>query len=260
MSDCGKCRSEIEESVAGFGLSDGALAHVESCGECGEFRRVRDSLSQLVRRLEKVEAPADFEFRLRARIASRKGGRGRTLFARLGPLARYTTVAAALCFMIISASLYFRQAQWRSPVGTQRSNSIVESANEPKQPLRKDDSEPTPASSPAVVNVTDTAATIKQNADKPRGRAQQHFREIVRIDEGRRVLANNSFSVYPAPVINRLRIPVNTSAEPLRVVLRDEQGVARVVQMRTVSFGSQELLAREETGRRASEKKNEGVW
>ena len=79
MTDCKAYRSEIEESAGE--LSDLALAHVESCPACGEVLRVRESLRRLVGGLERIEAPADFEFRLRARIAARRGTRGGRPFA-----------------------------------------------------------------------------------------------------------------------------------------------------------------------------------
>src|SRR5205807_9628275 len=144
MAECKIYRSEIEESAGS--LSVGARAHVESCSACGEFRRASDSLRQLVRGLGRVEAPADFEFRLRARIAKRKGGRGRTLFARLGPLKGYAAVAAALCFMVISASLYFWQR--RGPANARQSSAAVVSEKVSARPPHNVASGPTLAPSP----------------------------------------------------------------------------------------------------------------
>ena len=57
-----------------------------------------------------------------------------------------------------------------------------------------------------------------------------------------------------------LVIPVRTSPESLRVVLHDERGAARVVPVRTVSFGAQELVAREGSRTRPPLADKEGVW
>jgi hypothetical protein len=53
---------------------------------------------------------------------------------------------------------------------------------------------------------------------------------------------------------------LKTTAEPMRMILRDERGVGHVVPMRAVSFGAQELIARESVSRQASAAENEGVW
>jgi hypothetical protein len=63
--------------------------------------------------------------------------------------------------------------------------------------------------------------------------------------------------IEPSPT---MRIALGANAEPLRVVLRDERGATRVVPMRAVSFGSQELIAREGPSRRAPVTDREGVW
>jgi hypothetical protein len=65
-----------------------------------------------------------------------------------------------------------------------------------------------------------------------------------------------------APVITARtwKISVGTNAEPLRMIVRDEHGAERVVPMRTVSFGSQELIAREGARQRTAVADDEGVW
>ena len=53
---------------------------------------------------------------------------------------------------------------------------------------------------------------------------------------------------------------MKASAEPLRVILRDERGAERVVPMRGVSFGSQDFLARGASGRPSVAAEVGGVW
>jgi hypothetical protein len=55
-------------------------------------------------------------------------------------------------------------------------------------------------------------------------------------------------------------LPVNLSAQPLRVVLRDEQGASRVVAIRSVSFGAQELVGRSPVAAPRVTQVREGVW
>jgi hypothetical protein len=255
MSECKTYQSEIEDSARG--MSDRARAHAESCGACGESLRARDSLSRLVRGLEKVEAPADFEFRLRARMASRKSGRGRFQTTLGGALSGYSTVAAAVCFLVISASLYLWQWHARAPAAERKDSVAVESEKALQRNPASVASAPSGTSNPVAASVSVPAAIMKKASGiRPRAGSQRQVKETARIEDGKRAVANNSFAVASAPIM----ISVNRSAEPLRVVLRDEQGAAHVVRMRAVSFGSQELLSRDVAGARSDAKSEEGVW
>src|SRR5947209_2229399 len=259
MTDCKTYRSEIEESADG--LSDAARAHAESCPACGDFRRVSESLRRLVGGLERVEAPADFEFRLRARMASQHGTRGGKPFAGRMNLYGFGAVAAALCFLAVSASLYFWQGQRLKQRDNVRESERTEVTIKSDRPQVADTFTPGATTNPTSASVTGTtAAAAKSKGAKARSVVRQRVHEVARAEEGRKVSVDNTLtaSLTSAPVISR--IPLGNSPETLRVVLRDEHGAARVVPVRAVSFGSQELLARESTNRRVNVKENEGVW
>ena len=55
-------------------------------------------------------------------------------------------------------------------------------------------------------------------------------------------------------------IAVRTPSVPLRVVLRDESGAARVVSMNSVSFGAQELVRQGRNVVPVSYTDKKGVW
>ena len=69
---CRMVRREIDESELNVRLSDQIQAHMASCPSCRAFRDERTRLRQLVGSLEPVTAPADFDLRLRARIAAER--------------------------------------------------------------------------------------------------------------------------------------------------------------------------------------------
>src|SRR5215204_4003685 len=100
MSECKAYRREIDEA-AGGGVSAGARAHATSCRVCGDELRVRESLRVLVGGLGKVEAPADFEFRLRARMAASKADGARGRFGGARWLYGFAPVAVAACFVFV---------------------------------------------------------------------------------------------------------------------------------------------------------------
>ncbi|HEX8119233.1 MAG TPA: hypothetical protein VF521_18285, partial [Pyrinomonadaceae bacterium] len=152
MSECKAYRREIEEAAEG-GLSSASLrAHVSTCRACAEAQRERASVRALVGGLGRVEAPADFEFRLRARMAAAKAERDRGGFGGRW-LYGFAPVAVAACFVIVSATLYFRQATRPASNGTPAVASAPAYGPEPVPvtPVNNNNEKNT-ASAPAVAD------------------------------------------------------------------------------------------------------------
>src|SRR5688572_12848362 len=270
MSDCKVYRREIVEGFDGGAWSRGARAHAESCGACGEELRGRDSLPAVVRGLSKVEAPADFEYGRRARMAASGSGGRRAPLRGLRLVYAFAPVAAAACFLVVSASLYLRQAsQTGAPeapavVATKPAENVVreqpekDSAGSQVRESKRTDVRPSPG-------VASVGKSSQQRQPIQRSRAASRMsNEVASANEARAALQRNTTvaSVYAARVITGQGGPfaLKTTGEPMRMILRDERGVGRVVPMRPVSFGAQELIAREGVSRQASAAENEGVW
>jgi hypothetical protein len=265
MSDCKVYRHEIVEIFDGEAMSRGARAHAESCPACGDELRGRESLRALVRGLGKVEAPSDFEYRLRARMAA-AGTPGRRVPLRgLRLIYAFAPVAAAACFLVVSTALYLRQASRPSPAEPPATASAAPARNaaagtdvvKTVENLKGAEG----LSSEVASNPTQVPA--RPVAHRVRA-ASRPSREVAAKAEERAVAQQNTsiFSFSPAPVItgHGVTIALKTPAEPMRMILRDERGAGRVVPMRAVSFGSQELLARENVSRQATAADSEGVW
>jgi hypothetical protein len=268
MSECKAYRREIDGAADGGALSTGARAHASACRVCGDELRVRESLRALVGGLGKVEAPADFEFRLRARMAASKAAGGRSHFGGSRWLYGFVPVAVAACFVIVSATLYFRQAARTTPAGAPTAG--VEAARQvatvpapsagaqggPAEPAVRGGEVvrviPAPAASPETPRVM-----RKPRADSRNAQAREvAARDGRRADEARHTdfFGNEGARVISPP------FPVKASGDPLRVILRDERGAERVVPMRGVSFGSQDFLARGASGRPPVAAEVGGVW
>lgn len=264
MSECKAYRREIEAAADGVGVSAGARTHVAVCRACGEELRERASLRALVGSLGKVEAPADFEFRLRARMAASKAeGRGGR-FGGTRWLYGFAPVAVAACFVVVSATLYFKQAARTAPPAAPVIASEPVRSAEPDRALsanaQNQDAAPVTVGDVAKVNSTDAVAPRSHRpAHKVFARSTQ-AREVASRGESRTEVAPRTLvsSVTGAQVLRP--ISVKASAEPLRVIVRDERGAERVVPMRGVSFGSQDFLARGASGRPAVAAEVGGVW
>ncbi len=266
MSECKAYRREIEAAADGVGVSTGARSHAAVCRACGDELRARASLRALVGGLGKVEAPADFEFRLRARMAASKAEGGRGRFGGTRWLYGFAPVAIAACFVVVSATLYLRQAARTNTanppavVATNGPSRSVEPDRATSNNVQNQDAAPVTVGEVAKVNSTEAVAPRSHKpAHKVVVRSTQ-AREVASRGESRMEVAPRTFvsSVTGAQVIKP--ISVKASAEPLRVIVRDERGAERVVSMRGVSFGSQDFLARGASGRPAVAAEVGGVW
>ncbi|HEX8284386.1 MAG TPA: hypothetical protein VF588_13565 [Pyrinomonadaceae bacterium] len=263
MADCKEYRHEIIEAFDGA-LSPVARAHADACRACGDELRGRESLRALVRGLGKVEAPADFEYRLRARMASNGNGGRRLPLRGLRLVYAFAPVAAAACFLVVASALYLRQAATTTPA-----EALVARVSQPERNAGAERAAATPAVGAAAeskqtggraVEVAPAPAVFKARRAVHRPRAASlQSRDVAEISAERGGQRSETLSLTAARVITGggMTIPLQT---PLRVVLRDERGAGRVVPMRAVSFGSQEMVARESVSRQASAAENEGVW
>ena len=270
MSDCKVYRHEIVEGFDGE-MSRGARAHAEGCRACAEELRGRESLRALVLGLGKVEAPSDFEFRLRARMAA-SGATGRRAPLRgLRLIYAFAPVAAAACFLVVSTALYLRQASRPSPAEsqpvavTESARGAADGRNAAAAPAtgKVKETEPTGTNG---LNILTASAPSPSRPTVHRSRAaSRQLREVASRLDGRapgpqRNTADFSFEQAPVIIPRGMTIALKTPSEPMRLVLRDERGTGRVVPMRAVSFGSQELIARENVSRQLTVAENEGVW
>jgi hypothetical protein len=275
MSDCKVFRREIGEASGRGDLAGAVAAHADSCHACGETLREREAVRGLVRGLARVEAPADFEFRLRARMAAAevKGRRGP--FGGLRLVYKFAPVALATAFLIVSGALYLRQTPNGSRAGAPAGDAGEVASNatgaQTKAPAARVDSQNSTAApgKAAPVEVADRTDGPKSHMAKATAPRPQHTArrstEAARVTGGAgqvEALNTTVASVSSAAVIRgrTLSIPMETGAAPLRLLLRDERGAMRLVPVRSVSFGAQDVIARDGARRQTPAVDDEGVW
>lgn len=281
MSDCKVFRTEIDGAADGGALGPRAAAHVRSCAACGDELRGREALRGLVRGLGRVEAPADFEYRLRARMARSKPGGGHGVFGGLFPVRGLAWAAVAVCVLSVTAAVYFRQTRPATP----NAPGVVETASAPQAPLSptttqsnnterktaRQDEQAGGVRTDAVMSNTPVLARRasggKRVASQPRERELTTRVPRAESTEGGSLVADLRSARIQLPRLNvnngassvqAQGIQLGTNAGTLRVALRDERGI--LVPMRSVSFGSQEPLSRQNAAVRVSTQDDEGVW
>src|SRR5436190_22042448 len=105
---CRDVRQEIDQSELGQTLGANSEAHVLSCAACATFRDERLHLRELVGGLQPVAAPADFEMRLRARMARERDVPAQPFIFRF-VMSTPAIVVAAVLVIAIGAVVFISQ-------------------------------------------------------------------------------------------------------------------------------------------------------
>ncbi len=255
--------TEIEETGPGQPLSEAASAHVEACANCRAFRDEQAALRQMIGSLEVVSAPADFDFRLRARLAAIKS-EGTRPFAlnRFAPGAWSMALAASFVLMI-AGGVFVRQV-WLSPAPIAQPENVVsvDTGN-------KDVPRVAPSVTPSVIETGTEPVAVKPptTAVLPSGRVVSRpfsgrrnpaprMEEAVSSSSSHDEVQTNDSGVRPPPPQitppgipdtlsqpNTLAaVPVQTSTKSTTVMLNDKQAKSHNVSLRPVTFGAQNVF------------------
>ncbi|MFN2596295.1 MAG: hypothetical protein ABR563_03815 [Pyrinomonadaceae bacterium] len=267
---CQKFRAEIEEAARGAAPGAAASSHLADCVECRAFGEERERLRGLVASLARVEAPDDFEFRLRARMAraeSADSSRAR----RRGFVPGAAWVAAAAC-LVVALGLFIHTPTTRQEVEpTAAASDAAKSdgaANKLAQATppsggrnlkRSSEGEPPDAgATPAKLTSATRDAARKHRFVVPR----EALRQLAEVQPepralGENVLAEGGLKIYTASPIP---LPVNVPEQPLEVQFTDSRGASRVVSVDPVTFGARGLPAQRTRTTTAKFTPTQGVW
>ena len=250
-NECKTIRRELDEAEKNQPLSSRAAEHLQGCAECSSFDADQRTLHGLMASLEPVAAPADFDFRLRARIAREKSpartGTGLGNFLKIPrPVA-----ALALVLLLAVAGIIVRNRMTSSTttavVGTSPTKGVPlkGAAAEPIDTGTKNSSTGTVAISAGPSNKPSSGDVHSVTA--PKNKVTRGTQVVARKGEG---TATREYSVTPAAVLDVnqadsagsiIRVPLDGRA--LQILIDDGRGATRTISLPTVSFGSQRLMS-----------------
>jgi hypothetical protein len=278
--NCQAVRRKIEEAELDQYPCDDVVAHLRACEPCTGFQQERAALRQLVGSLGMVAAPADFDYRLRARLAASNNARHRGLF-RFLPAPGVPAIALAASFaVLVAAAAVFQHGIPAGPGAPERGQLAAAATTAPGPASTASASQPL-ASAPkdASANMDgskNTPAAIKNLESMSKNlttelRARNRASRSLKPGDERVVPATASAvavgpassslesSSRPASVISLVAVQVPAADQPMRVSLEDRRGTTRTVSLQPVTFGSQELIRRNSASRvLASSPK--GIW
>lgn len=240
---CETVRHELEELMLGDECSMYATQHLRECDECREFHQKQTKLRQIVGSLGTIEAPADFDFRLRARLANESSSAGFHL--RSISFATKGFAAATMVLLFVGGVVYVKTIN-------QPKLEVVEQRTEPPQPSPKPSQNEARLQNPAPVVVASDNSSSRRVEGKGRV-APSKKPQLATVDSAveRPIVISNS-------QLQSAIFPIDASLEPLRVSLDDGRGNARTISLPTITFGSQKVLPN--SNQLAQTQKGVGVW
>lgn len=274
--ECRKWRIEIDEAGEGAALGVGARAHLDACASCRTAHRESLCLRHLVGNLERVEAPPDFDLRLRARLARQADARRQPRLNLRPAFGLAASACLVVLFLITIQRGYDPTADERAAVPAV--DGEAETATGVGPPETQTSSTDSRIAGPKVAAPGNSERTTLmevagRRALRTQARRMQSLRASVSADDVREesdaVLGSHVSQVHTisktveeenSVPARPFAIAISRSDEPLRVVLLDEKGGTRSLPVRPVSFGAQEIVARERTAQKASSVEQEGVW
>lgn len=239
-NNCEIIRRELDELTLGDSYSTAALEHLRQCSECFEFEEEQTRLRQIVGSLGTVAAPADFDFRLRARLASESSRAAfhlrpaSWLFARRG-----FAVAAALLLFVATGVVVVRNVIDKEDSSNLASGNVPAATAEPQPTTNV---APTPKEE---VKPREEVVRVRENTPQ-RVKSERPFHASVRQ---KRNIVSEDFSSQQLELLNGTELVgsseafrIDASLESFKVSLDDGRGNARTISLPTIRFGSQRML------------------
>ena len=246
-NNCGVVRQELDELMLGEASSSSAAAHLRECAGCREFHQQQTKLRQIVGSLGTVSAPADFDFRLRARLANDSSSVGFAWpFARRG-------FALATVLLVFATGAFLVRNVWQRPA---TNDGVVTTTQQPA-------AVPEPPKQVEPIKSSQDNSGQQLVATNPERRPQpiKNRRSLSTAPKTPRRLVAEDFSSQRAEVISGQEavsgfeaFPLDASLDTFKVSLDDGRGNARTISVPTISFGSQRML---QTGNQFAPKR---VW
>ena len=263
--NCRNIRREIEEVGSDNLLSSSAKDHIENCLECRTFSEDRLKLREMLSSLGAVTAPDDFDFRLRARLASEKRG-GADPFVMRNMTFGFRSAAFATILLLIGSAFLFVRLSGPADRSLSAKDTTHSSTTRDK-PLAKQPGLEQPVAQVLPGQQTNPPRTVETNLnpvslrDQRSGKRHVGLRnEVATLRYNSRIKTRDSSStaalVYrpaDAMAVNGSSVfPIGASYQSLKVLLDDGRGSSRTISLPSVSFGSQRVLAQDQSSLLAS--------
>jgi hypothetical protein len=239
---CREMRREIDQSELRQTLSAEAEAHLAECAACAAFRDERFRLRELVGALEPVVAPADFDVRLRARIARERDTHQQPFIFRL-VMSTPAIALAAVLVMVVGTIVFMNQrnrTQTPAVASTREDKSTVPVSPVPEVAVK---TEVPPVNGTPVNGIEEPSVNPSDAPRRLNVIAKSNSKGGPGTNAGPEVSDSTvkgaqSFQLAPD---RAGEVSLTAPVKPMVVTMYDERGGSRKIQLPPISFGSQRL-------------------
>jgi len=242
-NDCRTVRLEIDTAELGQRLSGPLEMHLAACAACAQFRTERAQLRELVGSLKPVAAPADFDLRLRARIAREKEASARQPFIFRFAMTTPAIAVVALIVLTIASIVWINQRNRTANTPIANTNPNSEKATSPA---------PLPANQDALPQPKEPVVAINNppvNSKRTNPSERNPVRSLpVSASPPSQV---SDFNTRAAESIQQNRagdVSLTAPSKPMVVSVQDANGATHKILLPPISFGSQRLDSRTPVG------------
>ena len=237
---CEEIRRELDELTLDETCSTAAVEHLRGCGACREFQEKQTKLRQIVGSLGTVSAPADFDFRLRARLANESSSVSHFSFLSSfmsGPVLRRGLVAAVLLLVLANFAFLLRTVVKHRMASDEFAKQQAAQKNETPKPQETITANTQETPKQGDVAGIPNVQPQKKRTERPRQVATKNPRQLATVD----------FASTRAEVINgadpSYAFPIDASSvQYFKLSVDDGRGNAKTISVPTISFGSQRLM------------------
>lgn len=179
------CRDFLNEFDEREPLTKTATLHLKKCRDCRKINGVQTRVWQIIDKFEKIDAPKDFDFRLKARIANSKANDFQPRFL---PALRYV-------LPLIIVGLIFSFVVFRAVYSTANESAAPQTAeNNLQRSLQTENTqvENFPSGEIAAANVSQPFANEKMPANETKNRRIENKKETETTEDKVRIAAVKS--------------------------------------------------------------------
>ena len=237
---CEVTRRELDELMLDETCSTTAVDHLRECGACREFHEKQTKLRQIVGSLGTVSAPADFDFRLRARLANESSSAASPFsFVAWQSLRRGFAAVAVLVVFAVGAYLVrnaLNQPTAPSVEIAKQTPAVRETPKPPQETVK-----PTAVEQPKPQDM----AVVQQKRPQGNRIEREGLVAIKNKPLTTRELSNTRAEVVgnTESVGTSAAFPIDaTSVQFFKFSVDDGRGNAKTISVPTISFGSQRLM------------------
>jgi hypothetical protein len=247
--DCSNVRREIEEAANDEILAAPARDHLKSCAACSNFGKEQQQLKEMVASLGGVEAPADFNFRLQARLAASRSSRfsRRGYFSGNGFGMRSVAFASLVLLLGFVVVLMNMRSPGNKSAPVAQAPAVETGAKQVRQAETKtgatNDVVATALNKDVVPAFVQEGNRVTNPIRRTSSSAPQFVARTGRV-KATDLSASAAPVLRPQTELGSSMFPLGTSYQSLKVSVDDGRGSSRTISLPTVSFGSSRVLAR----------------